>query len=303
MSSKKDRFAALKAQFTKPSGNSEGGSSNNNYYPFWEMQVGQSSVIRFLPDKNENNPLGFLIKKMYHEFPINGEKKKIACLKQYDPNAECPICKASQQYYKSEGKESVNGKKYYRKVQYVGHALIIEDPLPANAETGETYKNTTKYVNIGPKIYESIHDAWGSGEFEESPDDYKEGTNFIIKKTQSGDWADYSRSKFQNKPSSLDDDTIAIVEAAAVDLSTLLPANPGFEKVEAMFKAALNGVDESDASDDTDDEDVPSYAPPKASKPTGSLQDQLKNADDGDVDEEAEAILAAMRANRSNRAK
>jgi gp32 DNA binding protein like len=301
----KFNLEALKAQFTTKPFN----ESNNTYYPFWGMTTGSSAKVRFLPDLNEDNPLGFLIKKMYHELYINGEKKKVPCLKQYDPQDECPICKAAAAYYKAEGKDSPNGKKYYRKVQYLGHVLILDDPLPANPETGETYKNTIKYIQLQTKIYDSIKDAFESGEFDEIPIDYKQGTNFIIKKTQSGDWADYSRSKFENKPSSLDDETIELVKASLVDLKTLLPVNPGYDKVEAMFNAALNGVgynqNEIDKEDDVENYSAPTPTPTpiltKTIKPIStstSKTEPIINDNDDTIDQEAEAILASLRARR-----
>lgn len=296
----KFNLASLKSQFATKSGGET--SNNNNYYPFWEMGVGQSAVVRLLPDTNEDNPLGFLVKKMYHELLINGEKKKVPCLKQYDPQAECPICKAAAAFYKSEGKESINGKKYYRKLQFLAQVLVITDPLPANAETGETYAGTVKYVQLGTKIYDSIKDAFESGEFEEVPIDYKEGTNFIIKKTQgAGDFADYTRSKFENKPSSLDDDTIELVTSSIVDLSSLLPTNPGYEKVETMFQAALKGTDYSQGDDTDEGEDeVPTIKSSKAAanvstKPASKPQPA---ASDEEIDDEAESILATLRARR-----
>lgn len=286
---------SLKANFTaKTSG---GESTGNNYYPFWNMAVGSIAKVRFLPDLNEENPLGFLIKKMYHELVINGEKKKVACLKQYDPSAECPICKAAAAYYKAEGKDSPNGKKYYRKLQYLAQVLVLEDPLPPNAETGETYANTVRYVQLGPKIYDSIKDAFESGEFDEMPIEYKGGTNFIIKKTQSGDYADYSRSKFENKPSSLDSNTIELVTASLIDLSTLLAANPGYEKAEAMFHAALSGADYTQGDDD--DDDVPTTPLPTTKpKSTKAPAPAAESDNDEAIDEEAEAILASLRARR-----
>jgi len=293
----KFNLATLKANFTaKSSGESSG---NNNYYPFWEMAIGNVAKIRFLPDLNEDNPLGFLVKKMYHELVINGEKKKVACLKQYDPTNECPICKAAAAYYKSEGKDSPNGKKYYRKLQYLAQVLILEDPITPNTETGETYKNTVKYVQLGTKIYDCIKDAFESGEFDEMPIEYNGGTNFIIKKTQSGDYADYSRSKFENKPSNLDKNTIELVTSSLVDLTSLLPANPGYEKVEAMFHAALNGVDYSQGDDEEDDELItpPTTKVKSTNKSTTNSTPVAEETDDA-VDEEAEQILASLRARR-----
>ena len=111
-------------------------SRPNNYYPFWNMQVGEQAIVRFLPDKDQDNHLGFMVEKMMHTLNINGENKSVPCLKMY--GEDCPICRVSSAYYKDEGKGSANGKKYWRKKQHLVQALIVEDPLPADKETGET---------------------------------------------------------------------------------------------------------------------------------------------------------------------
>lgn len=246
---------ALKAQFKKSDANNEGGQ--NNYYPFWNMEVGEQAVIRFLPDANEDNPMGFLVEKIMHTLEINGEKKSVPCLKMY--GEDCPICKVSAAFYKKDDKE--NGKKYWRKKQYIAQALIIEDPLPVDKETGENHQGKVRFIALGNKLYDAIKDAFESGDLEEIPFLYKGGTNFIIKKRQQGEYADYSRSMFAKYPSDLDDETIAHVESTIVDLSTLLPKNPGVEKIEAMLKAALTGTqyDENykkEESHDDEDEEV-----------------------------------------------
>ena len=33
----------------------------NNYYPFYRMPMDAQAVVRFVPDTNEENPLGFLV--------------------------------------------------------------------------------------------------------------------------------------------------------------------------------------------------------------------------------------------------
>ena len=71
------------------------------------MKNGEQAIIRFLPDKNQDNPLGFLVEKLSHALTINGERKTVPCLRMY--GEDCPICAVSSAYYKDEDKE--NGKK------------------------------------------------------------------------------------------------------------------------------------------------------------------------------------------------
>ena len=244
---------ALKSQFKKSENTNDGGQ--NNYYPFWDMEIGEQAVVRFLPDKNEDNPLGFMVEKLMHTLVINGEKKSVPCLKMY--GEDCPICKVSAAFYKKDDKD--NGKKYWRKKQYLAQGLIIEDPLNPNKETGEKHQGKVRHLALGNKLYDSIKDAFESGDLDDLPYLYEGGTNFVIKKRQQGEYADYSRSSFVKHSSDLDDETVSHVTAALIDLSTLLPKNPGFDKVEAMLNAAMSGVEYKPSSgvtsgNDGDDE-------------------------------------------------
>jgi hypothetical protein len=248
------KLAALKDRFKK-STETGGGQGQNNYYPFWNMKEGEQAIVRFLPDSNPDNPLMFLSEKLMHNLTVNGEKKSVPCMKMY--GKECPICKVSSAYYKQDDK--ANGKLYWRKKQYLAQVLVIEDPLPADKETGETHEGKIRYVALGNKLYDAISDAFESGDLDEVPFDYEEGTNFIIKKTKQGEYADYSRSKFQKNPTALDAETVAHIEKSLIDVSSLLPKEPELAKVEAMLEAALSGKSfvEGETKGKSGDDDTP----------------------------------------------
>lgn len=318
---------ALKAQFKK-SDNTNEGSGQNNYYPFWNMEYGEQAIVRFLPDQNEDNPMGFLVEKLMHTLEINGEKKSVPCLKMY--GEDCPICKVSAAFYKKDDKE--NGKKYWRKKQYLAQALVIEDPLPADKDTGETHQGKVRFVALGNKLYEAIKDAFESGDLDEIPYLYENGTNFVIKKRQQGEFADYTRSTFAKHSSDLDDATIEHVESSLIDLKSLLPKNPGVEKVEAMLKAAMTGAeyvgDGNDGGDDNASDDVPTEratsvkeaATKTTARTTSNSEDDTPaktetkvekkttkptaptESGDGDDEDDPEVILARIRNRRKNKA-
>jgi hypothetical protein len=289
---KKFNLEALKSQFkteAKDNTNNTGG----RFYPFWNMEVGESAEVRFLPDLNDENPLGFLVESLSHSLYINGERKTVPCLNMYEKNT-CPICKVSAAYYKE--KDEDNGKKYWRAKQYLANVLVVSDPVPANKETGETFEGKVKQVSLGTKIYEAIKEEFESGSFDEVPFDYYNGTNFIIKKTQNGKYADYTRSKFARKPSELDASTIEMVQDSLIDLSTLLPAKPDIAKVEAMLQAALNGeaVEYDEPAAATTTKTVSKAAPIK------TVEEVPEDEDDDDA--EAQRILAQLQARRKQTA-
>jgi hypothetical protein len=289
---------ALKAQFKKPDTNNEGGDGlRNNYYPFWNMKLGEQAVVRFLPDADTDNPMGFLVEKQMHTLTINGEKKSVPCMKMYDE--DCPICKVSAAYYKAEDKE--NGKKYWKKRQYIGQVLVMEDPLPADKETGENHEGKVRFVALGSQIYDLIKAAFEDGDLEDIPFDYELGTNFVIKKKEQGEYASYATSKFVKHSSTLDDETITNIKGQLATLSTLLPKNPGIDKVEAMLEAAMNGTEyktsDRKTTKEAENDDGPATKPTpnKVAKPA-----TVEDANDED-DEDAERILAEIRKRRASK--
>jgi gp32 DNA binding protein like len=272
MSTAKERLAALRGAFGD---NQQGGPREqftNKYYPFWNMKAGQRAVIRFLPDRDESNPRMFMVEKVSHNLTINGQKKTVPCLSMY--GEDCPVCKVSQDYYKVNDK--INGKKYWRKKQYVAQALIVEDPLPADGETGETHQGQVRHIALGYQLYNIIKEAFASEDdpLDDAPQSLDGGYDFIIKKTEQGEYSTYTMgSKFHSKQRALSEEELAIAEEGMIELATLLPKNPGVEKVYAMLNADLNGEDYQDdkrggSAPAGDDEDEPApRAKPAASRP------------------------------------
>lgn len=293
MSNNKKTLAELRANFNPvKTENFERGP--NNYFSFKNMPSGSRAVVRFLPDLDDNNPHGFLVEKMFHSLTINGEEKTIPCPKQYDKSNECAICKLSSDYYKVNDK--VNGKKYYRKLQHVAQALMIEDPTPADAATGETSQGKIRYINLGYQIYNIIKEAFANDDepLEGIPYDMDEGYDFIIKKTQppGADYPSYTvGTKFMSRQRSLDDDERVVAQENMINLSTLLPKQVESEKIAAMLEAHLNGVSFNEGEDDDNDQ-IDFKEAPKKNTPAPAMDES-----DEDVDE----MLAAIKARRQQK--
>lgn len=290
---------ALKQHFATTTTTNNQQAGGNNYYPFWNMDAGESAVVRFLPDKNMDNPW-FLLEKAHHELVINGEKKRVPCLKNYN-NEDCPICKMSQQFYKNDGKDSTMGKQLYKKRQYLGQVYIVDDPLPIDKELGKDLSGEVKLVSLGQKIYESIKDAVETGELDSAPHSYEDGTNFIIRKTKNGDYADYSRSRFDKRPTPLPSELIDQLEDKLVDLTTLLPTKPEYDYLVEQLNFHLNGggapEDHSSSASTTSYTSAPAQtqapvndAPPKAAPAAAPSLDE---------DDETAAVLAQLRARKN----
>lgn len=296
----------LRANFKKNDQETTGNSRPNNYYPFWNIAEGSTAQVRFLPDANQDNPMGFMVEKLMHNLVINGEKKNTPCLKMY--GEDCPICKVSAAYYKDEDK--VNGKKYWRKKQHIAQVLVKEDPMPPTDDSGETHEGKLRFVAMGFQIFNIIKDAFESGELDEVPFAFSEGTDFLIKKTKQGEHASYSLSKFARRSTDLTEDEVALAQEQSIDLATLLPPNPGYEKTEALLEAALTGAayeegSSSGASDsETNFKSIPKKSPAKE-KPAVIKEEKApveEAASDDEYNDEADALLQQIRARQAKKA-
>lgn len=309
--SKMDQLRAMYSPTKDKQGGENRGNFVNKYYPFWDMKAGQRAVIRFLPDKDATNPRLFTVEKLSHNLTINGNKRTVPCLAMYDE--PCPVCKVSQDYYKVNDK--INGKKYWRKKQIIAQALVIEDPLPANDETGETHQGQVRHIALGFQLHEIIKEAFASVDepLLEAPHEFVGGYDFIIKKTEQGEYATYAMgSKFMGRQRDLTDEEVAVAEADMIELKTLLPKHPGLEKVQAMLNADLNGEDYKDPGKDEGSAPRAPAAKPAAPKPAAARSDEDDEppfeptprkpapaaAAPAGEDDDVDAMLAAIQARR-----
>jgi hypothetical protein len=231
----KKSLAELSAAFEqKASGGGGGDQTWKLKFPFWKAPHESTSTIRFLPDLDEDNPMGFLVENLTHELVINGKRETVACLKMF--GEDCPICTLSQKYYdeKSPDHNEQLGKKYYRKKSYLGQVLVIDTPVEHDAT------QIVKLIDFGPAIFNQVQAAFKSGDLEEAPYELKGGYNFRIKKTKSGEYASYQTSTFAPKQTDVADDIIAAIEL--YDLKAYRTPKTGRDQLEAMLVADQTGA-------------------------------------------------------------
>jgi len=230
----KKSLADLASAFAaKTSGEGSGNQQWKLFFNFWKAPVDSTSVVRFLPDLDEDNPMGFLVENLAHELVINGKREKVPCLKMY--GEDCPICTLSQKYYdeKSPDHNEQLGKKYYRKKSYIGQVLVIETPIENDQE------QLVKLIEFGPKIFKQIQTAFQSGDLEKPPFELEGGYNFRIKKSKSGEYADYGTSSFSPKQTNVDADVQESLQL--YNLADYRTAKVSREVLEAMLLADQTG--------------------------------------------------------------
>ena len=104
MSDARSKLEALKGAFDKKTSSTGSGDQTwKLFYPFWKMPDDSVAVVRFLPDLDEDNSLGFLVENLQHELVINGQRKKVPCLEMH--GEECPICALSRKHYDEKNEE------------------------------------------------------------------------------------------------------------------------------------------------------------------------------------------------------
>lgn len=226
-------ITALRNAFKKKE--SEGGENTgfwDKFYPFYKMDFEQTVEFRFLPDLDEENPLGFIVENKYHELLINGKKKRIACAKMFGESCAC--CEHSQKYY-DEGDEKM-GKSFWRKLDYIVQGLIISSPFDYPLKDGE---NPVRMLSLGPKLYKVIEAKIVKGDLEEMPYDMVSGYNFRINKTHQGEFADYTTSDFARKSTAIPESFLPNLEL--YDLKKFRYGQIEREQMEAMIEAFLTG--------------------------------------------------------------
>ena len=232
----KRSLADLAAAFTSKT--SEGGGGGNAtwklFFPFWKAEPDTVSIVRFLPDADAENPMGFLVENLTHELTINGKREKVACLKMYGES--CPICELSARFYDKNSTEYNEdlGKQFYRKKSYIGQVLVIETPVEHDAE------QLVKLIDFGPQVFKQIQAAFQSGDLDETPYELKGGYNFRFRKTKTGSGQNsYTTSNFATKQTDVADNVIeSMVLYSLADYRT---AKTERAAVEAMLVAASTG--------------------------------------------------------------
>jgi hypothetical protein len=237
--------ARLQAAENNKGGQSTGGG-DNSIYAHWNMEEGQTAIVRFLPDGNTQNTF-FWQERAMIRLPFNGIKGEmdskqvyvqVPCVEMW--NEACPILSEVRTWFKDKSLEDM-GRKYWKKRSYIFQGFVHQNPLSDD----KTPENPIRRFIIGPQIFTIIKAALMDSEIEEIPTDALRGLDFRITKTSKGGYADYNTSTWARKESALtEDEQAAITTHGLYDLSTFLPKKPGdveMRVIKEMFEASVDG--------------------------------------------------------------
>ena len=237
--------AKLKEQENRSGGNQSSGG-DNAIFPFWNMQEGQTTTVRFLPDGDESNTF-FWKERLMIKLPFAGVKGdtdsrpvqvQIPCMEMYGDS--CEILNEVRGWFKDPSLEDM-GRKYWKKRSYIFQGFVTENALSEDS----TPENPIRRFIIGPQIFQIIKQALMDPDMEELPTDYTAGVDFRLNKTTKGGYADYSTSSWARRERPLGDAEMKAIETNGLfNLNDFLPKKPSEVEVKVMkemFEASVDG--------------------------------------------------------------
>jgi hypothetical protein len=230
-----------------------------------------ATLIRFLPDSNWTP----FIKYYHHSFEYNdakgGEKKKYFknCVSTFGYDRECPICKQSNEYYKSafEEDKKLSGERC-RKLNYVANILVINDTSnPENNGKVFLFKFGKQIMNKIDKVwFPKAEDKAKAAALnktlpEFNPFDFKKGANFELVTKPQGQgkliYPSYEDSMFQTQSpvAGGKEEAMGAIFEQTVDLNEFLDEKL-YPKNEEVIKIVGHILGEVPAANNASDDDV-----------------------------------------------
>ena len=241
------RMAALRASVTAQKAKQAAGNGPaTQTYAYWLTPENGTSLIRPLPDRNEENPFPY-VTKFQSSLPFQGvlgtDKTEEVFVKVTSPKTfgmDCPITAAIKPHWEHEATKPI-AKQYYPKPIYIASALVVKSGFSEE----KVPENPIRILHLNKSLYEAMLAGLMDPEIEELPTDFTRGRDFKINKTKKGVYANYSTSGFSMKERPLSSEERAGIEKfGLVNLSDLLGKAPDQEELDAimeMFEASMNG--------------------------------------------------------------
>ena len=248
--------AKLQEQEDKKSNNFSGGG---DIYPHWNIKEGESTKLRFLPDKDESNTF-YWIERLLINLTFSGIKGdpmskpctiKVPCMEMWEPTGSCPVLAEIRPWFKDKALEDT-ARKYWKKRSYLMQGFVRDTPLDEDRKPADsTDDKEAEEVNpirrfiFTPQIFDIVKAALMDPELEELPTDYEMGLDFTVNKTSGGQYASYATSKYARKESALTQDEMDAIEKHGLyDLASFLPKKPDaahLAVIKEMFEASVDG--------------------------------------------------------------
>jgi hypothetical protein len=231
-------------------------------YPHWDMQVGESCILRFVPDGDENRT--FFQEHFENPIPFVGTTENpTKPVTIYVPCSEsplyggakahpCPIQRRIQteNWYKIESMIPV-ARKYYRRASFHLQGFVRQNPIKSDLQAIEAANNSDgaglarlrQFVFV-KSLFNTVAQFLEDPDLDTLPTDFEVGRNFRITVSSVGDYKNYSGSFSSAATPLLPEERAWIEKHGIPTISSLLPPLPSPEEQKehyAMFEASLNG--------------------------------------------------------------
>jgi len=239
----------IRAKLAKSQGDKAPSStSSGDIYPFWNAPVDSTTILRFLPDADENNTFFWRERQMIRipfasvegHPELNDVVVEVPCVEMYKEGDKCPILTETRPWWKTE-KEDL-ARRYWPSKTYIYQGFVREGHVDE-----ESPENPIRRFVVAKSIHKIIEASLLDPEMESLPTDFDNGTDFKITKQQDGKFASYGTSSFARRESSLTvDERDAVDKFGLFDLSGFLPRKPSQEDLDviyAMFEESLKEGD------------------------------------------------------------
>lgn len=220
--------------------------TDNAIYPHWNIEEGNTAIVRFLPDGDANNSF-FWIERNIIKLPftgaVGGDQQKeyivqVPCMEMYGES--CPILTEVRTWYKDDTLKDI-ANKYWKKRSYLFQGFVRQNPIVEDSAP----ENPIRRFVITNQIFNVIKASLMDPEIEELPTDYIRGLDFRIVKTSKGGYADYSTSGWARKESKLTEAEQAALDVHGLfNLKDFLPKKPSESElriIKEMFEASVDG--------------------------------------------------------------
>jgi len=217
-------------------------------FPFWNIAKDSECVLRFLPDKDENN-INFWVEKAVIKLPFAGIKGssdsqevivQVPCMHMYGKNEVCPILSETKSWFNDPALEPM-ARVYWKKRTYLYQGFVVDK---GSYEETKPDSPIRRFI-IGPQLQAIIEAGINDPELDEVPNDYVNGIDFRLVKGVKGTNADYTTSSFKRKSRPLTSTELSQIEEFGLfNLADFLPKKPGIEElaiIKEMFEASVNG--------------------------------------------------------------
>lgn len=245
----------------KESLKNRGGGSSNVFYRYKNMDFGSTATIRFLPAsaeilENEVQPKFWVPKKVIRlrfENPEQAESEVILPIPAMQMYTNCKtendlVLKQAKALFdeaealgkkgKEEESKQVRAKASYHwhRGETIAQCFVIRSPFTEQ----DPPENIIRLVELNKQIMNVINATLNSDDAEVKleywPCHGRKGTNFVIKKSKSGDWPKYDAgSCFSRTTSSWTTEQVEAMEKFGLfNLEMFLPARPSNEEYELL---------------------------------------------------------------------